>query len=73
MKLKLGWNWQVATFFVGCLVMLTMVFAAVMNWLAFEHRKQMFAQMAELVVRVEAVERMKDTRTRQLPPPQERQ
>ena len=61
---------RTATFWALAIVVLTTVFAATMNWLTFEQRKQMFAQMAELARRVEAVERRTNTQTQ---PPQRQQ
>ena len=52
---------RLATFTCLVVVTLLMIFVAVVNWLAFEHRKQMFAQMAELAQRIEAVEHRTST------------
>ena len=54
---------RVATFAALLLVLALTVFSALMNWLAFEHRKQMAERIAALATGVEAVERMTGTRT----------
>ena len=64
-------HYRLATFVALVIVMLTTMFAAAMNWLAFEHRTLMFEQMAELARRVEVVERMTDKQTP--PPPRQRE
>ena len=61
--MKKEWNYQIATFVACCFVLLVNLGAAVTNWLAFEDRKQLFAQMAALSQRIEVVERRTDTHT----------
>ena len=55
-----------ATLAVNVVTMLLVVLSAVMNWLAYEDREQLFAQMNDLVQRVQVIEATQQTKP-QLP------
>jgi len=48
MKLRFAWNWQIATFWVGCFVMLVNLLTAAVNRQIFEQRKLIWARLEAL-------------------------
>ena len=72
MTQSIQWNWQVATFWVGCFVMAVNLVTAAVNWQIFERQKAIRERIALLEQRVAAFADMQGSHTTQ-PPTQKAQ
>ena len=67
MKLNFAWNWQVATFWVGCFVMMVNLLTAATNWQIFEKQKVIRMRLADLEQKIAT---LVDTQGSHTMPPQ---